>query len=255
MNNKLIISLILPTILLTSCGVPKEAIYVTKNLDNNYVINVDEDDIVNMLSNDMSFALYFYTNNCESCNQTKVSLNKYYQKNKSTIYGYVPTTNYQKLIDYDSNIFTNYIYTPTIMVFENGNKNFEIARSKYSNYDRLSSSLNTFLLKTNAYTTTRIEGYNYFIENYDQYIIYFYDNASSNSIENYKNYIEPNISKDIPMLLIDMDIANSDLSSYIKEKYQQLDTYSSYIVYKNNSGEIIQNHEIEATIAAIYSSN
>ena len=63
MNNKLIISLILPTILLTSCGVPKEAIYVTKNLDNNYVINVDEDDIVNMLSNDMSFALYFYSNN------------------------------------------------------------------------------------------------------------------------------------------------------------------------------------------------
>lgn len=255
MKNKGKYILILFPLVLTSCGMPKEAIFATKNLDSNYMIEIEEEEIINMLSNGMSFSLYMYSNNCEMCNQTKQFLTTFHNEYGQTIYGYNPSVNYGKLMDYNENIFSNYVLTPTIKVFENGLQNLEIAKSKYSSYNMLSNSLKTFLVPSNGYTTTTLEGYNAFFNSTDEYIVYFYDNNDKNSMTNYSNFIQPHYEDNIKILAIDLDLINSNLEHELKEKYQGLDTLSNYIIYKDNKGNITQNYEIEATIAAIYSSN
>lgn len=193
MKKQLLVLGLLSTLLLTSCQSAYETFYVPYNLDYHYQesapfspITLNAKQLRTMIESKQSFALYYYSDNCMHCPNSTELLNKYLQIKSNQIEFYkISATEY--LIDKNGDKFLaglDYLFeaTPNIYFFKEGVSKLSLPRNKYSSgFPVFESTLNDILKKSKIYITTLKEGFDYFLENNNNYIIFLRDISTTES--------------------------------------------------------------------------
>ena len=224
MKKKGLIILGIIPLLLTSCMKNKNAIRIVNNgnlltEDKAYFIDIDEERIIGLMNNKMSFILYEYSTGCSYCNDSTSNFEKYLNKYPYAIYRYnaYMGKNYQLLNDYDSSAFPLEYSVPSVMIISKGRFVDKVASSKLVNSRLFNSGINAFTKESKyLYTATTVNGYNKIIEKYDDYDVVIYDSLHDENIEQY-NLAYDNNNLDKCTILIDEAFASSQLMEMINE--------------------------------------
>lgn len=265
MKRSIIAISLLSSLLLTSCQSSYESFYVPYNLDYQYQesthfspITLSAKQLRTMIESKQSFALYYYSDNCMHCPNSTELLNKYLQVRSNQIEFYkISATEY--LIDRNGDKFLagfDYLFeaTPNIYFFKDGVSKLSLPRNKYSSgFPVFESTLNDILKKSKMYITTLKEGYDYFLANNTNYLIFLRDISStqsetSNISYSYKIYKDVIYNKmstcEYSSLILDVTKIEAELYNTLNDQFNisSYDT-TNLAIYKYTPNLISNSYE------------
>ena len=100
-------------VLLCSCSNEHNFVLIESRYNKTFV-DINYDDLNKKINNKDNFLLYIYSSSCLSCADFKTLINNYISDNDVLVYGY-------NILNKDIEDLVNYKYTPTLVLFENGN--------------------------------------------------------------------------------------------------------------------------------------
>lgn len=236
---KILLSILLPIISITTTGCVNDAnkvtiindldLYIKSNeVDNgNSEIfkpkNIVGDEFIKKIEDKEDFILYFYSNYCTACETVSNYLDVFLKNYNYLIYSF---SNESSDIYYIKDTFSNlFNETPKIMFFNDGELSLTLSSSRYSSYRLFESSMIEFCLRSNIYTASNITSINTFIDKYDEFILFILDDKNSSYAEPSSNYIfntqiKPLLEEsEIPSLLLDLKYIDDETKNNIYTAY------------------------------------
>lgn len=122
-----------------------DKIIIESNQYDKKYIELNKDNLMSLISNEISFLLFIYSSSCISCDEFSPIINRYVAERHATIYGIDVDKESTDLV----NGIVSFKYTPTIMLYSKGNV-----------YKRFDEDNNKLLFS----------GYNSFINEIDKYV-------------------------------------------------------------------------------------
>ena len=221
MRKKLLFLGMIP-LLLMSCGKSKNAITVFVNaellVDSTAFIDTNEDRIIKMMDNKLSFILYQYSKTCSYCESVSENFSSFFMKNHPSIYRYEVSNSYRLLYKYDEKAFPELASTPRVMIFKEGKYIDEVNSSKIVQPRLFSSAVNSFIsLNNNVYSVTSLKAYQNLISLYDDTSVLLFNSYTNEGMDEYLKLYNDSSVKDIH-IVIDKEYADQDLIEYIKSE-------------------------------------
>lgn len=246
MQKRKTILLLLPLLLLTSCGANKAAIlrvndfdYIANEKKLSETVDISTAQLINMMESGMSFPLLFHSNNCSSCHVVSDFTENYISATDSLIYSYEYSTKvneYTSLNAYNPDLFPLKFSTPRFLIFKNGSLSIEINSSKFGSYKLFSNSLKAFLKQSNLYSLTSFESFEAFKTTYSSYAFFTYNSQNVDSLKVYNNYIYVNANKlKTPILAIDVNKLSQDSIDSFKQYFSIMSIFNVFNIVDNSS--------------------
>ncbi len=232
---KAFITLLLSSLLtICSCSDVKNdnAIHSPMSLEKN-AIELTAKSVDYMIENDYSFSLLLYTSACSFCDNAKESINQFVKDNH---YAFYQIEMYDSSIEYlvseQSQYFNKSLSYPLLYIFKQGELTYQADTNTLNNSTTFSRVIKPQLISTNIWTATTLDSLISTIENNENFLVYTYDSGSDTEKDIYNSHLYPlAIKSNKNVLILDKNIANSDLISYISSNNDL--SWSSLIVYEN----------------------
>ena len=251
MKKLIFFSLLITPMLLTSCF-GSESIYQITNYDlvanddsDKYVQDLSTQELISFLDVGFEFPLYFYSKNCASCETVGEHIANYANQHKVLIYGYDYASNmanYHLLNEYDSELFPSRVVTPRVLLIKDGELALNVHSSKFSSYRKFEKTLSVFLKRSNLYSLTAFDSFEYFTSEFDEFFAFAYKNSNKDSFTLITQLLYEEVSSfGKPILLLDEEkMSQSDIDSF--SNYIGVNDLSSYCFYKKDGNLIKTNH-------------
>lgn len=238
--------LILP-LALTGCNKKNpNAIYVMNNYDSiaeawdGVGVDITANEFIDKLDSKQTFPLLFYSNECSHCTNVKEIL-KVFNRDSHVVFYQLEykDTEYELLINKLPSIFTDDVYTPRIMLFNEGTLSYEINSNKMSSKKALIPLLESLFKDSNlsmAFSKSGLLNYN---NSHNSYLAFVYDSTNKLSNELFGQYImNKGLSNQNNALIIDKKNIKSECFNYFCTNFGFNQEDSSYIYLYQNGEKI-----------------
>ena len=261
--------LILP-LALTGCNKKNpNAIYVMNNYDSiaeawdGVGVDITANEFIDKLDSKQTFPLLFYSNECSHCTNVKEIL-KVFNRDSHVVFYQLEykDTEYELLINKEverivlvcttgegmcmtanryklPSIFTDDVYTPRIMLFNEGTLSYEINSNKMSSKKALIPLLESLFKDSNlsmAFSKSGLLNYN---NSHNSYLAFVYDSTNKLSNELFGQYImNKGLSNQNNALIIDKKNIKSECFNYFCTNFGFNQEDSSYIYLYQNGEKI-----------------
>lgn len=177
-------------VLLCSCSNEHNFVLIESRYNKTFV-DINYDDLNKKINNKDNFLLYIYSSSCLSCADFKTLINNYISNNDVLVYGY-------NILNKDIEDLVNYKYTPTLVLFENGNDKCHFDQENnekmFVSSNNLKEELNKYLKLSNRCEVILEND----LENIilSDCLIYFYYSKCSDCNYFYEHFLKEEIEKD-----------------------------------------------------------
>lgn len=203
-------------------------------------IDLSVEEFFNKIESKQSFSLFFYTNGCYYCNNVKEILKVYNRDNHKVFYQLeYKQEEYSKLISKLPNVFTQEIYTPRLLFFNNGELSYEVNSNKLGTKKGLLPILKSMFLDSNVSIAFSKAGLLKYAEDNSSYLAYVYDSKDKLSNDLYSQELLPKANEsNKKTLIIDKNNIKSECFNYFCNYFDFSNDNSSYVFEYQNGDKI-----------------
>ena len=145
-----------------------------------------------LMDSKASFPLFLYSDYCSHCNDFKPILGKYIKNMHYQMYRFSIKSEDDRLFFVNQilkdfpDTFENYTANPSFYFIADGKLTYSVQPNKFASYQSFASVANKHFFKSQLYTVNTLDGLKYYLNDYNETLLYCYDDSSLVSIELYK---------------------------------------------------------------------
>ncbi|MCD8209666.1 MAG: hypothetical protein LUC31_02485 [Coprobacillus sp.] len=206
-KNRILSLILIAPLLLSSCS-DEQAIHDIYNYDiaskESYYIDVKATELINLIDSGNQMTIFIYSEGCSHCHEAMPVMEEVLEKYPHSLYRYEFGSDYQYLIDYNEDIFSNYVTTPALFTVKDKRLYTTIDASRLMYKTSFKSSINKYATFSSMYYVSLLESYTLFKQDVSSdFILFTYDSSSLDSCSLYKQVFDIVTNYETPTLFVD----------------------------------------------------